>query len=112
VNVTINSCASSVVNSGTAIQMTTADASARKIMVAPNPFTNSVRVMIDSEKKQKASLILTDLMGRQLKVTTLQLVPGTNHAFIGGLDQYPAGSYFLRLATSEGSQTFKLLRQQ
>ena len=84
----------------------------RNIMVFPNPFTRSVRVVIDSEKKEKASIILTDVLGRQLKSLPVQLVPGSNTFLMEGLDQFPSGNYFLTIQSTGERKTIKLMRQQ
>jgi hypothetical protein len=111
VNVTIIQCSGSSAITG--LQLKSAgEIPSGKLMVYPNPFTNSVSVVIQSEKNEKATLVLTDMMGRQLKARPVQLVRGGNQFTLEGLDQFPSGNYFLKVAASEGIQTFKLLRQQ
>jgi hypothetical protein len=68
--------------------------------------------VIQSEKNEKATLVLTDVMGRQLKTLPVQLMHGGNQFSFEGLDQFPSGSYFLKVASPGGIQTFKILRQQ
>jgi hypothetical protein len=111
VNVTIVAC--SVPAQLNAVQLQTEGLpAARNIMVFPNPFTRSLRVVIDSEKKEKATLILMDVQGRQLKQVPMQLVPGSNTTLLEGLDQYPSGNYFLKISSESGMKTLKLIRQQ
>jgi hypothetical protein len=111
VNVTIIACSSpGVVN---AVQVKSEDQPAtRNIMVFPNPFTRSLRVIIDSEKKEKATLILMDVQGRQLKQMPVQLSRGSNTVLMEGLDKYPSGNYFLGINSESGMKTLKVIRQQ
>jgi len=112
VNVTITPCSSAALGT-TAVQLKTEDAKAtRSIMAFPNPFTRSVRVIIDSEKKEKATLVLMDVQGRQLKQMPVQLSPGSNSVLLDGLDQFASGNYFLKINTATESKTLKLVRQQ
>jgi len=111
VNVTIRQCSSSAPVNIVQLKNETTPAT-RNIMVFPNPFTRSVKVVIDSEKKEKASIILTDVLGRQLKSLPVQLVPGTNTFSMDGLDQFPSGNYFLTIQSSAERKTMKLMRQQ
>ena len=111
VNVTIIACSST--GRVNAVQVTSEDQSAaRSIMVFPNPFTRSLRVIIDSEKKEKATLILMDVQGRQLKQMPVQLSRGNNTVLMEGLDQFPSGNYFLGVRSESGMKTLKVMRQQ
>ena len=114
VTVTIVPCSSGeVVSSATEmVQLKTDMAAARSITAFPNPFTRSVRVIIDSEKQEKATIALMDLQGRQLKQMPVQLVPGSNTVLLEGLDQFPSGNYFLKINSASGTKTLKLIRQQ
>jgi hypothetical protein len=120
VNVTIVACSgaavttsSSLVETGNVVQLKSVDQpAARSIMAFPNPFTRSLRVVIDSEKKERATITLTDLQGRQLKQMPVQLMPGSNTVLLDGLDQFPSGNYFLRINSDKGMKTLKVVRQQ
>ncbi|MGB8193224.1 MAG: Calx-beta domain-containing protein [Chitinophagaceae bacterium] len=113
VNVTIVQCSSAEIGRTVQVKSAGADeAATRSIMVFPNPFTRSLRVIIDSDKKEKAMLDLMDLQGRQLKQQSVQLSPGSNTVLLEGLDQFPSGNYFLRISSASGMKTLKLMRQQ
>ncbi|MGB8193225.1 MAG: T9SS type A sorting domain-containing protein, partial [Chitinophagaceae bacterium] len=113
VNVTIVQCSSAEIGRTVQVKGAGADeAATRSIMVFPNPFTRSLRVIIDSDKKEKAMLDLMDLQGRQLKQQSVQLSPGSNTVLLEGLDQFPSGNYFLRINSASGMKTLKLMRQQ
>ena len=111
VNVTIIQCSTSSAVNAIQLKSETSPAT-RSIMVFPNPFTRSVRVVIDSEKRERAVLIVTDLVGRTLKNIPVQLVPGSNSFLIDGLDKYPSGNYFLTVNSTSERKTIKLMRQQ
>jgi len=114
VQVTIVACSSTTVRN--AVQVTSTDQQAttatRSVMAFPNPFTRSLRVVIDSEKKERATLVLMDVQGRPLKQMAVQLVPGSNTVSFDGLDQLSSGNYFLRINSGNEVKTLKLLRQQ
>jgi hypothetical protein len=84
---------------------------ARTITVAPNPFVNSVWVTIGSNKNENASIIIMDLTGRPIVKKAVTLQKGVNQFSFDELSRYPTGSYLLRLATSEGVQNIRLLKQ-
>jgi hypothetical protein len=86
--------------------------SARKITAFPNPFTSSVRVIIDSEKKERATLVLMDVQGRQLKQVPVQLQPGSNSVLLDRLDKFTQGNYFLKINSGGEVKTLKVVRQQ
>ena len=109
--VTITPCGNSANMSELQVK-TAGEMPSGKIMVYPNPFTHSVTITMQSEKNEKAVLVLTDLMGQQLRTKPVQLARGSNQFSLEGLDQFPTGSYLLKVASSDGIQTFKLLRQQ
>lgn len=112
VNVTIVACSAPDGKANTVQVASESLASARNITVFPNPFTRSVRVIIDSEKREKAQLVLMDVQGRPLKQVPVQLMPGSNNFSLDGLDQFPSGNYFLKINAESGTKTLKLIRQQ
>ena len=109
--VTINPCNSAV--TGNSFQVKSAsEMPSGKIAAYPNPFTHSVQVIIQSDKNERVTLVLTDMMGQQLQSKSIQLARGGNQVTLDGLDKFPSGSYFLKVNSSGGIQTLKLLRQQ
>ena len=111
VNVTIVACSSAALTN--AVQMKIeGEVAARNITAFPNPFTSTIKVIIDSEKNEKATLTLMDVQGRQLKQMPAQLVPGSNTISMDGLGQFSSGNYFLRINSGGQVKTMKLMRQQ
>jgi hypothetical protein len=111
VNVTITSCNNSVINNSLQVKGEGGMPSG-KIAVYPNPFTNSVRVIIQSEKNERGTMVLTNMIGQQLQSKPIQLIRGGNQFVLEGLDKFPSGTYFIKVNSSDGIQTLKLLRQQ
>ncbi|HYC29346.1 MAG TPA: T9SS type A sorting domain-containing protein, partial [Chitinophagaceae bacterium] len=113
VNVTIVPCSvPSMLTTSVVQSVTEGNKATRSITAFPNPFTHSVRVVIDSEKSERATVILMDVQGRQLKQMPVQLVPGSNTVLLEGLDQFASGNYFLKINSGNETKTLKLIRQQ
>jgi hypothetical protein len=112
VNVTIVPCSSPAMETRMVQVASEGQPSARKITAFPNPFTSSVRVIIDSEKKERATLVLMDVQGRQLKQLPVQLQPGSNSVLLDGLDKFTQGNYFLKINSGGEVKTLKVVRQQ
>lgn len=113
VTVTIVACTGGGANQPDIVQLKSDDQPAtRNITAFPVPFNRSLRVVIDSEKQEKATVSLIDMQGRQLKQIPVQLMPGSNSVLMEGLDQIPSGSYFLRISSANGVKTLKVMRQQ
>jgi hypothetical protein len=83
----------------------------RSIAVAPNPFVNSLMLTIGSTKGENANLSIMDLSGRQVYSRSVTLVPGLNRFSLTDIKNLRSGSYFLRVISSEGVQTIRVLRQ-
>jgi hypothetical protein len=113
VTVTIVACSSAATGEINSVRVQSADQpSARNIMLFPNPFTSSLRVIIDSEKKERAMIALMDVRGKELKQMPINLLPGSNTVLMEGLEKYPSGNYFLRITSGNGTKTLKVVRQQ
>jgi len=75
--------------------------------IFPNPVTagNNLNVQVDLEQPQDAMLLVTDLNGRVVSQQNFdQLYQETLQAQTSHL---PAGQYFVRLSTNEGTRTMK-----
>jgi hypothetical protein len=113
VSVTITACSTPALDSK-AVQANAENMSATRtnVSVLPNPFVRTLRVVIESDKKEKAVLTLMDVQGRQLRQMPVQLSLGTNTVLMEGLDQYPSGNYFLKISSDNRMKTLKVIRQQ
>ena len=77
--------------------------------VYPNPASAITAIPITSDRSFDASVALIDVLGRTIETIYNGEIPqGESHYFLHS-DKYPAGTYFIRLQTAEGSQIQKLL---
>jgi hypothetical protein len=111
VNVTIVPCSSAALTNAVQTKIE-GEMATRNITAFPNPFTTSVKVIIDSEKSERATITLMDVQGRQLKQMPVMLAPGSNTVVMDGLGQFSSGNYFLRINSGGQVKTMKLIRQQ
>jgi hypothetical protein len=83
----------------------------KNIAVAPNPFVNTLYLTIGSNKNETGMITIVDLEGKILVKRSVSLQRGMNRFSIDDLSQYRAGSYILRLTTSDGVQNMRLIKQ-
>ena len=83
----------------------------RVITVAPNPFSNVVQVIINSNTSENASISILDLTGREVARKSVRLQTGDNRFSLEGLGRYNPGNYILRLVTKDGIQNIRLIKQ-
>jgi hypothetical protein len=75
-----------------------------QLSLFPNPVVREATLV--SGKAFRGSLEITDLSGRTVHRETVQLAAGGQVTI--GLEQLPAGCYFLRLADGDGIQVLRL----
>ncbi len=78
----------------------------------PNPFNSVLKVTIGSAVKEIATLVLTDLSGRQLQRQVVTLQPGANLVEIAEAGKFAAGSYLLTLKSAQQNSTIKILKSK
>lgn len=83
----------------------------RSISVAPNPFVNAVNVTIGATRSEQASISVIDISGRQVFSRSVNLQRGMNKFTLNEVSTLRTGSYYLKLVTSEGVQSIRLIRQ-
>ncbi|HYC29404.1 MAG TPA: T9SS type A sorting domain-containing protein, partial [Chitinophagaceae bacterium] len=83
----------------------------RVISVAPNPFVSSLTVSVASIKNERATISVMDLSGRPVYTKSINLQRGMNRINLNEINNIRTGSYYLRLVTSEGVQSIRLIRQ-
>lgn len=112
--VTINNCAtgSAAPSAPQGTAVAEPPVTGNNVIIAPNPFISFVIVNINSNKAGRGNISLVDISGRLIMTRAVQLHRGNNRLSLDGLDKYPSGSYFLRIATDEGVENYKLIRQQ
>ncbi len=78
--------------------------------VNPNPFSVVLKLNIDSPAEEKATLIVTDLSGRQLLKQPLQINAGNNLFDIKETAKLPKGTYLLSIFASQKTKTIKIIK--
>jgi hypothetical protein len=81
-----------------------------KISVWPNPFSQSVKVSIESMTRGPATMALYDAMGKMLSQKKVQLQEGNNQVSYDGMDNLSAGAYYLQIVNQDKVEYFKLIK--
>lgn len=74
----------------------------------PNPAKGTVHYELQAAADHTGYMIITDMSGRKSLTLPIALKQGTNRAS-ADISSLPAGLYYVRLVTVEGSRTIKLL---
>jgi len=77
--------------------------------VNPNPFTDKINLKIESAIKDKATVIITDLSGRQLYQQNISIAAGNNSFELNKARQFSNGTYFISIFSTQKKQTIKLI---
>jgi hypothetical protein len=80
------------------------------ITMGPNPFSAHIQLTINSSKEEAIQYILTETDGRLLHRGNIEVSKGTNNVFINNLSTLKKGMYLLQIAGSEGSSSFKVIK--
>ncbi len=78
--------------------------------VNPNPFKNKLIVTINSASQDKATLMLTDMSGRQLFKQIKSISAGNNIIEIDDAARLSNGTYLLTIVASHQTQNIKLIK--
>lgn len=78
---------------------------------SPNPFTDHLRVQVESDKKENAVIMLTQLDGKRLRIQNASINKGSNVIWLDELDNLPGGVYLLHINTGSEKRTLKVIRQ-
>jgi hypothetical protein len=82
-----------------------------KLVVSPNPFTETVSISISSMEKAKAELRLINLTGQIVfqKATTIE--KGRNSIVLNEFSHISKGTYFLEISIGQKRETQKLVKK-
>ena len=72
-----------------------------KITIAPNPFTSQTTISF-SEEQKNTLIIITDIVGKELKTTTL-----TGRQLVIDKGEMQAGIYFVQIIDSNNTKITK-----
>lgn len=76
------------------------------VSIFPNPVKDAIHLQIMSAKDMTGDVVITDITGKILYSTTLQLTKGSNQATIN-MQHHAKGTYFLKFVTAEKTTTHK-----
>lgn len=82
----------------------------KNILAYPNPTGGSCTVIFTSAKTEKCEVSVTGISGQQVLGKDIFASAGSN-TIVLDLQYYPAGIYMVNIASSEGVQTVKVLKQ-
>jgi len=80
------------------------------VEATPNPFMEKIQVNIESPVKDEATLILSDLSGKQLLKQQISISAGNNAFEITEAGKFAKGIYMLTIITAEQKQTIKIVK--
>ncbi len=78
--------------------------------VNPNPFKQKLVVSIQSLVPDKATLIISDIDGRQLYKQIKNVIAGTNVIEINDAGKFSKGTYLLTIIESQQIQSIKIVK--
>ncbi len=83
------------------------NAAAASAKVYPNPFVSQVQVDFVADAAQKATIIITDMQGRNVVTKQWTINKGSNSNVISEVKQLASGMYMLAVKSSDGTVLFK-----
>lgn len=83
-----------------------------RAQVSPNPVSGILRLNIESPVQDKATLIITDLSGRQLYKQNISISAGDNSYEINKMAAFAKGTYLLSVFASQQTQSIKVVKSE
>ena len=77
---------------------------------SPNPFSDKFQVNVESPVKEPATIIISDMSGKQLLKKNISLASGNNAFELTEAAGFSRGIYMLSVVTAEQKQTIKIIR--
>jgi hypothetical protein len=81
------------------------------LVAYPNPFTQSLEVLIESEINQAGKITLHGINGKQIWSTEKYLLQGKNSLNLAIPENLAKGFYYLRVQLAQTSKSIKLARE-
>ena len=85
---------------------------AQLVKVAPNPFTDKLRLQIGSSQRESLRVSLTDVTGRMVLNRVVNVQSGMNAVEIANIGQLANGIYMLRVSGEFGTYTERIQKAQ
>jgi 1,4-alpha-glucan branching enzyme len=106
---TVNSD-SSVVYSN--IVIIKSDINTWRALVMPNPMQNVLNLKIESPADDNATIIITDIRGRQLMKKQISIAAGVNLFPLVESENFANGTYFISIFSLKKTQTIKVVKNK
>ncbi len=78
------------------------------VQVYPLPAKGRLNIQVQSNKTEKAEILVTDISGKTLIINSISLAAGVNNTFIN-VQSLIKGAYFLKIVTSQTTETRKII---
>ncbi len=78
--------------------------------VYPNPFKDAVAITLSAIAEGNATIRISDVTGRILRVENRNVQSGTNHVTIDGLNGFAAGAYYISVEVDGNVQTARMIK--
>ncbi|HMO32523.1 MAG TPA: hypothetical protein PKE07_05950 [Lacibacter sp.] len=82
------------------------------VSVRTNPFREQLVLELRFPATRSLSIQLLDQLGRPVRTTHTQMPGGNQQVLLSGLDQFPAGTYYLRLVDGEDVRLIPVTKGQ
>jgi hypothetical protein len=81
-----------------------------KVIVSPNPATNIFNLTISSPSQENATIIITDINGRQMMKKKISIAAGKNSFPFNESANFGEATYFISIFSSHGIETIKVVK--
>ena len=81
------------------------------LVAYPNPFTQSLEILIESEINQAGKITLHGINGKQIWSTEKHLLQGKNSLNLAIPENLAKGFYYLRVQLDQTSKSIKLVKE-
>ncbi|MDE3185491.1 MAG: T9SS type A sorting domain-containing protein [Bacteroidota bacterium] len=83
-----------------------------RALVMPNPMQNVLNLKIESPADDKATIIITDISGRQLVKKQISIAAGVNLFPVVESENFANGTYFISIFSLQKTQNIKLVKNK
>lgn len=79
------------------------------VLLMPNPVSNRAQLVITGTKEEPVTVAVVDISGRTMNTIKTNLTKGTALVEINGIDRWPRGTYFVKVAMGGNIITQKMV---
>ena len=83
-----------------------------RALVVPNPVQNVLNLKIESPKDDNATIIITDINGRQMLKKQISITAGVNSFPVTESAGFANGTYFISIFSLQKTQTIKVVKNK